>query len=364
MNRGELAQLQSMPLEYAVRKSIRTLREADVVFEGMLVRSKSGFDSQIVSKLCELAGLDYPAMSISRLEPKGNNALNAKDHDIEFLPVPVEKKAIIRRIGYPMLTKEQSMALSRYMLTEHEYVRQYRLHGKIDPVSGKKLTAGKIANKNHELIYAPFWFTEKCCEYMKKAPLMKYEKKTGRVPITGERAAESKDRRMQYLKHGCIVFDQKKQKVMPIGFWSDQHCKEFALKYNMEYAPEYGDIVEVDGKLQFTGESRTGCDICGFGIEADPERFHRMHEENPNRWAVMMNGGEFIVNSRDLWRPVKFWHMIKFVTPEQLLFNIKASDIPGTVLTNLVWVPNDKGYGYREVINYINEVRGLDIKIK
>ena len=126
MNRGELAQLQSMPLKYAVERSIRKINTAYDKFDGNLVISKSGFDSQIVSKLCEMAGLDLPAISISRLEPKGNNTLNYSQGNIEFLPVPIDKKEIIYKWGYPLLTKENSMSISRYVLTKDPEVKYFQ----------------------------------------------------------------------------------------------------------------------------------------------------------------------------------------------------------------------------------------------
>lgn len=354
MNQGELRQLQSMPLGYAVRKSIRTIQHAYEQFDGNLVLCVSGFDSRIILELCKMAKVDLPSISISAVEPKGNNKLNAKIENIEFLRPTMGKKEVIRKYGYPLVNKQVAMAIQRYTITKFPEQKDYRLNGKI--VDGKKHKVGVIPKKYQSLIKAPFWMAEKCCIRQKESPMISWQRKHGdTVPITGERADESNTRLKQYLKHGCIITDQGRKKVMPIGFWSDQLCKEFALKYDMEFSEEYGKIAEgKNGELSFTGEPRTGCDICGFGVGFDTERFARMKKNKPKTWKRMMDGGEFVENDRELWREVEFHNFVKYLTDEHILNNILTDPETGAVFTNLIWVPDAEGYGYREVFKYLN----------
>ena len=59
----------------------------------------------------------------------------------------------------------------------------------------------------------------------------------------------------------------------------------------------YGDVViseEVnafgDHEYSTTGEQRTGCSMCGFGIQLEtrPHRFDRLYERNPKEWNFWM----------------------------------------------------------------------------
>lgn len=54
--------------------------------------------------------------------------------------------------------------------------------------------------------------------------------------------------------------------------------------FNIPYCSVYGDIVEdSNGKLITTGENRTGCMFCMFGVhlEKEPNKFQRMAETHP-----------------------------------------------------------------------------------
>ncbi len=49
------------------------------------------------------------------------------------------------------------------------------------------------------------------------------------------------------------------------------------------------------GEYKLTGEQRTGCKLCGFGIVYDPERFIRLYKFEPNvvkfAFTSKRNGG-------------------------------------------------------------------------
>ena len=49
----------------------------------------------------------------------------------------------------------------------------------------------KLSDKYRYLIDSPYPISHKCCEIMKKAPIKKYEKKTGKHPFIGTLAEES-----------------------------------------------------------------------------------------------------------------------------------------------------------------------------
>jgi len=158
-------------------------------------------------------------------------------------------------------------------------------------------------------------------------------------------AVESKSRLDVYLKNGCIMHDETKPKCTPIGFWTSQDIMNCIYTYNIPIPKIYGKVIKLDdGTFKFSGEQRTGCEICAFGIMFDTERFIRLEERKPNLYKQMMNGGKWI--RKDLYRFVKF----------------RPSAMP--IWSNLYWVPSDKGYGYRLVLNYFYEVIKADKRIK
>ena len=112
---------------------------------------------------------------------------------------------------------------------------------------------------------------------MKKAPLNKFERQSGRHPITGVLACESKLREQSWIKFGCNGFERQRPLSQPL-------------------APIYGDIVESRKKngtpiLKTTGVSRSGCMYCMYGVhlEHEPNRFQLMQVTHPQQYDYCIN---------------------------------------------------------------------------
>lgn len=182
---------------------------------------------------------------------------------------------------------------------------------------------------------APFEISNKCCSVMKKEPVHRYARESGRKPITGQMAAESRLRTQIWLQNGCNAFNAKNPISNPMSFWTEQDVLLYIKENNLPICSVYGDIVEdisgtdeVEGQLSLegfestlplktTGCSRTGCMFCGFGChleKPDEGRFERMKETHPAQYAWIM----------------KAW--------------------------------NEGGLGYKDVIDWINEHGKLDIR--
>ena len=141
------------------------------------------------------------------------------------------------------------------------------------------------------LLEAPFLISNKCCNVMKKKPAKKYEKETGNHPIIGTMACESQARKTAWKVHGCNAFDTKRPTSQPLSFWTEQDILEYIKKYNLPYAPVYGEIVQDDkGKWQTTKCSRTGCVFCMYGchLEKEPNRFQNLKITHPKLWQYCM----------------------------------------------------------------------------
>ena len=157
---------------------------------------------------------------------------------------------------------------------------------------------------------------------MKKEPLKKYGRLTGKKPITAQMADESKQRLAQWLQKGCNAFETKNPMSNPMSFWTEQDVLQYIKRYNIPICSVYGDVVYendseqlrlgdlgVDGlgneRLTTTGLDRTGCVFCGFGcqLEKEPSRFQRLKVTHPKQYEYCIGGGEYDENG--VWKPNK-----------------------------------------------------------
>lgn len=219
-------------------------------------------------------------------------------------------------------------------------IRILQLIGKVPHTEKGKMTKeySQRYDKSRYLFMldAPFRISNKCCSVMKKAPLHKYAKESGRVPMVATMAAESYLRQSNWIKYGCNHFDSSQPISNPISFWTEQDVLQYIKENNLPLASVYGDIVPDNGSndhenqmdisdlgvcadnrpLKTTGCNRTGCMFCGYGchVENNPNRFERMKETHPKQYEWIMRDWE------------------------------------------------KGGLGYKKVIDWINEHGGFDIK--
>ena len=149
-----------------------------------------------------------------------------------------------------------------------------------------------LADKWKYLIDAPFKISNKCCDILKKQPLHEYEKNSKKRPIVGTMAYESSLREKSYLQSGCNIFTKGNEKCNPLGFWTEQDILEYIVTHKLQYASVYGDIIkDENNKWVTTGEKRTGCIFCMYGIqfEKDNNRFQRLELSHPQLHDYCMN---------------------------------------------------------------------------
>lgn len=278
MENNELIMLQSLPLDIKVVKS--KLRVTEWVnhygVDNVYISFSGGKDSTVLMHLVRSL---YPTISCVYVDtgleyPEVKQFVRNQDNVIILRP-RMSFKQVIEKYGYPMTSKEQANYLHdiRYS-TEKMRLRR---------INGDSKGRFKLAKKYHYLIDAPFPISHKCCDIMKKEPVKKYEKQTGKVPFIGTMASESNLRKQSYLKNGCNAFNSKRPISTPIGFWTEQDVLQYIKDNNIEIASVYGNIVEVDGILKTTKCDRTGCVFCGFGIELEKgeNRYQRLERTHP-----------------------------------------------------------------------------------
>jgi len=193
-------------------------------------------------------------------------------------------KQVIEEYGYPVISKEQSQFLYEYQTSNSEKLKNYRLEGND---SG----GGKISKKWLRLTEAPFQCSHLCCHYLKKKPFADFEKETGLKGFVGIMADESRLREQSFLKFGCNSFDSNRQTSRPMMFWTEQDVFECMYRGWIQYPSVYGNVVECDGMLKVTGEPRTGCMFCMYGIhmEESPNKFQRMKITHPEIYDYCIN---------------------------------------------------------------------------
>lgn len=191
---------------------------------------------------------------------------------------------VIEKYGYPVISKEVAQQIMEVKTTKSEKLKNKRLFG-------DERGNGRLPYKWRFLIDAPFDVSPKCCQVMKKSPAKKYERETGRKRITAMMANESSLRLTNWYKYGCNSFESNNPASQPMAFWTEQDVLEYIVKFNLDYAKVYGDIVFDGEKYITTGVDRTGCMFCMFGchLEKEPNRFQRMKETHPRQYDYCMN---------------------------------------------------------------------------
>ena len=194
---------------------------------------------------------------------------------------------VIERYGYPVISKDVAKRIY-YARKGSEWAIRH-LNGQ--NADGTPSKYNERYMKWRFLVDAPFPISDYCCNVMKKAPLHRYTKESGRMQIVGTMACESSRRQTAYLKSGCNAFHMKEPKSQPMSFWLERDVLAYLRMTGIPYAPIYGQIVEKDGKLITTGAHRTGCMFCMFGVhlEKGPNRFQRMALTHPKQYDFCIN---------------------------------------------------------------------------
>lgn len=312
----------------------------------MYVSFSGGKDSTVladlVARYCEMygykmyllfvnTGLEYP--EIQKFAKTFAEWLKNKygiEVQLDILRPEMRFDEVIRRYGYPVVSKEVANTIYGAKngggSGKWKNTRLQRLNGELLDKEGQKSRFN--CEKWKFLLDADFDVSDYCCGVMKKKPAKKYEKMTGRKPIIGTLAEESRFRQQNWMRNGCNSFDGTRARSAPLSFWTEQDILHYLKKYNIPYCSVYGDIrvkqsadqsssfgeqihvidylgdYSSDDVLETTGCDRTGCIFCMFGchLEKEPNRFQRLKETHPRQYEYCIGGGE-IVDGK--WRPNK-----------------------------------------------------------
>lgn len=284
----ELQQKQGMPLDLKIRMTEARIRQFYEHYDGMVYISFSGGkDSTVLLDIARRLYPDIPAVFVNTgMEyPEVRKFAQSKSNVITLKP-KLTIKEVLSKYGYPVISKETSKYIHEIRTTKSEHLLNIRL--------GKGV--GALPKKWRYLLNAPFKISDECCKVMKKAPLKKYQRETGRMPIVGTMAEESRLRLTSWLQTGCNSFDGDKGMSRPLSFWTEQDILKYIKEKGIAIASVYGEIAEeadLLGKitLSTTGFKRTGCTFCLFGchFESQPNRIQSLAKTHPKIYNFCIN---------------------------------------------------------------------------
>ncbi len=333
-NKGDLQQMQSLPLSAKIIMTQQRIRQWYDYWDGdVYVSFSGGKDSTVLKHIVDNVsgigkvpavfvntGLEYPEIQqfVKAIKAGKYDCFNP---DVEILRPEMRFDEVIKRYGYPVISKDISNCV--YWAKRGNPSRLARITG----TATKKDGSPSMFNcaKWEFLLNAPYEVGSDCCRVMKKTPVKKYEKTTGRKPLIGMLAEESIKRRTAWEKTGCNAYDLRRPQSQPMAFWTEQDVLHYIKKFNVPYCLVYGDIqvkapedavigqtnlidylgcYEPEDVLETTGCDRTGCIFCMFGchLEKAPNRFQKLKETHPRQYKYCIGGGEMVDGK---WQPNK-----------------------------------------------------------
>lgn len=355
MNRhqpGDLKQMQALPLEAKIiMTQLRIRAWCDHWCDQVYVSFSGGKDSTVLKHIVDNmpGGYDIPAVFVNTgleypeiqrfVKDIQSGKYSCFNPNVEIVRPEMRFDEVLRKYGYPVVSKSVSNTVSGARNSIRKGVYSYRLcqlgvrrdeygglsdDGRYNYDENVKTSLFRH-NKWRFLLDADFETSSYCCDVMKKNPAKQYEKRTGRKAIVGTMAWESQNRMAAWLQKGCNAFDGNRPVSTPMAFWTEQDVLHYIKRFNVPYAPVYGEIrviqpensdagqinmidylgsYEPEDILETTGCSRTGCIFCGFGchLEKGKNRFQMLKETHPRQYEYCINGGEMVDGK---WQPSK-----------------------------------------------------------
>lgn len=288
-NKGDLQQMQSLPLEAKILMTQRRIRDwVDYWHGDVYVSFSGGKDSTVLKHIVDgmydnipavfvNTGLEYPEIQQFVREIKAGK-YDCFNSDVEIIRPEMRFDEVVKEYGYPVVSK----TIAKKVGTVQRNGKTCQTYRFFQGTAKTKDGNPSIFNcpKWEFLCDAPFKIDYFCCDIMKKKPFKSYEETSGRKPITGVMASESKTREAVWCRHGCNIFKSANPASQPLSFWTEDDIWEYIRKFDVPYSRIYDQ-----------GINRTGCMFCMFGchLEKEPNRFQRMKETHPKQYAYCMD---------------------------------------------------------------------------
>ncbi|WP_319760311.1 phosphoadenosine phosphosulfate reductase family protein [Maridesulfovibrio sp.] len=288
-----LKERQALPLDKKIELSMERIEEFGKAFDWHVASSYSGgFDSTVMIDIIKKVRPGIPNVYCNTgLEYPEINQQVARTENVTVMRPKMPFHRVVKEVGWPVASKKTALGLNVLRNPTGNNQNIYRLYDIGINRFGEKVEGYKVAQQWRFLLDAPFKISSKCCDIMKKEPMHRYEKKTGRVQFVGILADESKGREKTYVETGCNAFDAKTPRSWPLAFWTRQDILEYIRREDLPYASVYGHIVETPHGLDTTGVQGTGCVFCLFGmqLETGQNRIQQLARTHPRLWSYCMD---------------------------------------------------------------------------
>lgn len=324
--------------------------------------SVGGLDSIVLASLIESMGYDVPRVSASTLEDSTIQKVHREMGCIVVRPLK-NKVTILQEEGFPVLSKRIANKINTLAnaTEDNKTVRHAIITGECGaqghfatdskmrlPMTYLKLFGG-LDPEGKALGYGrpPFKVSHKCCYYLKEAPCDNWAKEHNSVPFLGLMASEGGQRADALEENGCNYFGKTTARSCPFAFFYHSDVVHLAVDLKVHIPEIYGEVRTSEEPNEFgdyeywtTGEQRTGCSMCGFGIQMEkrPHRFDRLYERNPKEWDFWMTKccthedgtrygwGEVLDYLSIPWRDPEHWYLDQGIIGQANIFDYMTSD--------------------------------------
>lgn len=269
--------------------------------------SVGGLDSiTLLAFVRDTLGDYIDGISVSSLEDPSIQAVHKEMGVIRVSPL-MSKQKVLQEFGFPVLSKlnaskierlctpgDKSPIVKAYMTGEEGAWGRFGKNERFKlPETYIKLFGGHYAEFRPDIDcqVAPFKVSDKCCVYLKELPIQQYQEEHNIWPFLGLMQSEGGRRQYGLRQHGCNYVGKNTARSCPFNYFNRDDLLQLALDMNVHVPEIYGEIIRgEDGQLMTTKAQRTGCQMCGFGIQLEkrPHRFDRLYERNPKEWEYWM----------------------------------------------------------------------------
>lgn len=283
----KLKELQALPLDDKISLTKLRVQEFYDNLGGVILNFSGGKDSTVLKHIIDSMNLDIQSVFVNTgLEYPDIVSFVKKQDNVTLIRPKMNFKEVIDTYGWVFPSKE---------IAHHIYYMRRGSDWAWKTMDGleKDGTPSTFKERNKRwkfLVNAPCKISHKCCDIMKKEPLKRYHKETNTKPIVATLATESMLRQIAWYKTGCNSYGNTIMSK-PLSFWTEQDILNYIVRFNVEIAPIYGDIIEVSGKLVTTKESRSGCVFCPVSchLGKPPYKFQRLKENYPKLYDYCIN---------------------------------------------------------------------------
>ena len=324
--------------------------------------SVGGLDSIVLAKLIENMGYDVPRVSASSLEDKSIQEVHKEMGCIVVKPLK-SKVNILQEEGFPVLSKKIANKIDTLAnpTEKNKTVRHAIITGECGaqghfatdskmrlPLVYLKLFGG-LDKEGEALGYKKpnFKVSHRCCYYLKEKPCDDWAKEHNSVPFLGLMASEGGQRADALEENGCNYFGKTTARSCPFAFYYHSDVIHLAVDLGVHIPEIYGKVEISKEKNEFgdyeyitTGEQRTGCSMCGFGIQLEkrPHRFDRLYERSPQEWEFWMKRcckhddgtpfgwGEVLDYIGIPWKDPAHWWLQSEIPDQQTIFDYFTDD--------------------------------------